>query len=122
MWPQVALVAPFACSNLRRALGALPQQTSVYVPRRLGPVTGAWRRMPSARAASRIAACRGETCPRCRPGCRAEASLPRPACPPPRSPATRPCVCVVPVQRHFAVAAQRLSMCFMFLSLNSAIP
>jgi hypothetical protein len=86
MWPQVALVAPFACSNLRRALGALPQQTSVYVPRRLGPVTGAWRRMPSARAASRIAACRGETCPRCRPGCRAEASLPRPACPPPRSP------------------------------------
>jgi hypothetical protein len=40
---QLALVIPFACSNLRWGIRALPQQTGVYVPRRLnqtnGPVT-----------------------------------------------------------------------------------
>jgi hypothetical protein len=33
------LVTPFACTNLRWNIGVLPQQTGVYVPRRLGTLT-----------------------------------------------------------------------------------
>lgn len=37
---QVTLVIAFAWSNLRRIIGILPQQTGVYVPRRLSHVNG----------------------------------------------------------------------------------
>ena len=43
---QVALVVPFACSNLRWGIGIRPQQTGVYVPRRLSHVSGPVRRWP----------------------------------------------------------------------------
>ena len=57
---QVALVTPFASTNLRWGIEALPQQIGVYVPRRLCPVDGA-----VTGAAARIAAATHESCRLC---------------------------------------------------------